>query len=596
MAQNDILAKVSVIINAQTAALGKDLKGATSKIDSFTGEVKKLGAVIGGAFAIQQVADFTLEVVKLSGEAKGVKAAFDRLPDSIKVLEDLKKATGGTVSELDLMKRTVQAANFGISLNALPKLLEFATLRAQQTGQSVDYLVDSIVTGIGRKSPLILDNLGISAVALKEKLGDVSTAAASVGQVADAVGAIAGESLQNMAGFSQNASTSLQQLTAEWVNFKVALGDAANGTGVIGTSIKILTDLITNLTDVLKGVSDGPASLKEALGLSSGSESVKKELNATVVAFKALNDFALKYYNGDVKKAQESFLNNQYKEILNLQIQKANLDELREISGDQYKESYDNINLQIKVRKDIIAAIKEQTTAVKTLQDVEQQVRKAPKPVVFPVEFNLNYDNLDYLLKEKELPTITIDIEIPEESTAAADLMVDNLKRIKDEAENLRVELNNIIESSIEQGIYGIADAFGQLATSADGVTAFKNALLSTFGDLLQNLGKIAIQTGIGVEAIKKALTSLNGGIAIAAGAALVALGAAVKSRVRNLGSSSGGGSSSISSSATRSSSYISKTAQNSTSPIPSFQIKGQDLWVVFNNFAKANKYTTAGG
>src|SRR5690606_14702252 len=98
--------------------------------------------------------------------------------------------------ELNLMKRAVQGSNFDISLQSLPKLLEFAAVRAQQTGQSVDYLVDSIVTGIGRKSPLILDNLGISASQLREEMNGVSLASASVGEVAEAVGRIAGTNLE----------------------------------------------------------------------------------------------------------------------------------------------------------------------------------------------------------------------------------------------------------------------------------------------------------------------------------------------------------------------------------------------------------------
>ena len=154
------------------------------------------------AFGAKELASAAIELSRISGEAEGVKNAFDRLPKSVQLMTDLKAATGGTVSELELMKRAVQASNFDISLEALPKLLEFATLRAQQTGQSVDYLVDSIVMGIGRKSKLILDNLGISAVALGAKLHGVSAEASSVGEVARAVGEIAQESLANMAGFA----------------------------------------------------------------------------------------------------------------------------------------------------------------------------------------------------------------------------------------------------------------------------------------------------------------------------------------------------------------------------------------------------------
>ena len=163
-----VLAKMAVEISANAANFTKQLQTTQGKLNSFTSGLSNMAKTIGIAFGVQQIAGFAFEIAKLAGEAEGVKAAFDKLPNSTALMIQLKEATAGTVSELELMKRTVQATNFGIELEALPKLLEFAAIRAQQTGQSVDYLVDSIVTGIGRKSPLILDNLGISAVALKE--------------------------------------------------------------------------------------------------------------------------------------------------------------------------------------------------------------------------------------------------------------------------------------------------------------------------------------------------------------------------------------------------------------------------------------------
>lgn len=229
MAGESVLAKMAVEIVGNTAQFAKSMSAAQKDLKGFTDGAKNIASTLSGAFAAREVASFAFEVSKLAGEAEGVRKAFDKLPNSIGLMNDLKRATSGTVSELDLMKRSVQAANFGISLQALPKLLEFAAVRAQQTGQSVDYLVDSIVTGIGRKSPLILDNLGISAVALKEKMGDVSLATADVGTVAEAVGKIATEQLATMGSMVDTNATKTQRLTASWTNFKVALGDAANG-------------------------------------------------------------------------------------------------------------------------------------------------------------------------------------------------------------------------------------------------------------------------------------------------------------------------------------------------------------------------------
>jgi hypothetical protein len=248
MAGNSVLAKMSVLITAQTAEFGKALGKTEQQLKGFTKNIEGLATTMGLAFGVREVTQFAFEVSKLAGEADGVSAAFKKLPENQKLMEQLKLATGDTVSELELMKRTVQATNFGISLGALPKLLEFATVRAQQTGQSVDYLVDSIVTGIGRKSPLILDNLGISATALKGKLNGVSLEAAGVGKVAEAVGAIAEEELKKMGGASQNAATDIQKLNASWENFKVSLGRGLNASGALAGSLEFLTDLLRDFS------------------------------------------------------------------------------------------------------------------------------------------------------------------------------------------------------------------------------------------------------------------------------------------------------------------------------------------------------------
>lgn len=241
---NAILAKMAVEISANNAKFGAALSKSQRDLSGFTQSITRMAGALGAAFGVREIARFRLEVSKLAGQAEAVGIAFDRLPNSVRLMSELSKATGGTVSQLELMKRAVQASNFDISLEALPRLLEFATIRAQQTGQSVDYLVDSIVTGIGRKSKLILDNLGISAVQLDKALGGVSIAAADVGQVAEAVGKIASENLKNMAAFSENADVKIQRLSASWDDLKVAIGAAANNSDVLVTSLNVATKLL----------------------------------------------------------------------------------------------------------------------------------------------------------------------------------------------------------------------------------------------------------------------------------------------------------------------------------------------------------------
>lgn len=209
-----------------------ELRKTNNTLSNWAGGVQKSVLGLAGAFSALALGRFVMDVSRLAGEAEGVNAAFMKLENSAKLMQDLKKATGGTVSELELMKRSVMASNFDISLKALPQLLEFATLRARQTGQSVDYLVDSIVTGIGRKSKLILDNLGISAVQLTEALGGASAASSTIGEVAEAVGKIASENLVKMGKLTDDAAVRADRLAASWANLKVQLGTAANYSGL----------------------------------------------------------------------------------------------------------------------------------------------------------------------------------------------------------------------------------------------------------------------------------------------------------------------------------------------------------------------------
>lgn len=124
----------------------------------------KLAGLLGQQAS--KLKDFALESaragVEMAEQADGVTKAFNAM-DNPNLLDNLRKATKGTVNDVQLMTAAVQANDFRIPLEDLGKYLEFAQLKAQQTGQSVDYMTNSIVTGLGRKSPLILDNLGISA-------------------------------------------------------------------------------------------------------------------------------------------------------------------------------------------------------------------------------------------------------------------------------------------------------------------------------------------------------------------------------------------------------------------------------------------------
>lgn len=77
------------------------------------------------------------------------------------LLTDLRSATKGLVDDLSLALSANRALALGLQKADLPALFEVAAARARIMGISVTQATNDIVTGIGRASPLILDNLGI---------------------------------------------------------------------------------------------------------------------------------------------------------------------------------------------------------------------------------------------------------------------------------------------------------------------------------------------------------------------------------------------------------------------------------------------------
>jgi hypothetical protein len=202
---------------AETDNLGK-------KVKQVDGSFSQLGKTIGAAFAVEKLRQFVTESVKAAAAAEGIEAAFNRIaPEG--TLERLRQATKNTVSDVQLMTAAVKANNFQLPLQNLPKFFEFAQKRARETGESVDYLVESIVLGIGRKSPLILDNLGISAVRLREKFKGISEEQVDVAAVSQAVEDIVTEEMQKMGSSALTTADKIAQWGSAFDNAKVKAGE-----------------------------------------------------------------------------------------------------------------------------------------------------------------------------------------------------------------------------------------------------------------------------------------------------------------------------------------------------------------------------------
>ena len=108
---------------------------------------------------------------RLMDSGEQLAASYGQSMDTI--ISKVREASLGTVSDMDIIASANKAMMLGVGGNAeqLANLMEIAALRGRAMGISTSQAFDDMARGIGRMSPMILDNLGIILDA-KKTYGD----------------------------------------------------------------------------------------------------------------------------------------------------------------------------------------------------------------------------------------------------------------------------------------------------------------------------------------------------------------------------------------------------------------------------------------
>lgn len=216
--------------------------------------MNKIGFAITNFFGLEQgisgiiskVTSLAQESMEVAKQAEGIEIAFQRI-NKPGLLENLRKETHNTVNDMQLMQQAVKFANFDLPVEQLGKLLAFAQQQAKDTGESLDYMVNSLVDGMTRQSPKILDNLGLSAQKIKEK-------SAETGDFVQGVIAIIQERMEKTGDYVETAADRAAKANAGMVNAQMELGKQlspirAQMAGIFG---KAKLGMIETITWILK--------------------------------------------------------------------------------------------------------------------------------------------------------------------------------------------------------------------------------------------------------------------------------------------------------------------------------------------------------
>lgn len=175
-------------------------------------------------------------------------------------LERAQAATGGIISKQALVEGASLLKSFGVDLSDFDRIAEQVAKTSVTTGQSTEFLLDSIARGVARGSPKILDNLGI-IVSIKDanveyaKSLDRTVESLTAAEKQTALMSAVLEQLEENntdVALTDSRSAAINKLGVAWEDAKLAVGGfVAEGLVAVLTAGDAATDALAGLNKAL---------------------------------------------------------------------------------------------------------------------------------------------------------------------------------------------------------------------------------------------------------------------------------------------------------------------------------------------------------
>ena len=319
----DIVARLVDKVSAKMDKIEKDTATSAGKQAKSWDRVNTAVSAI----AFDRIADGLTELGDRADSVTKIRTSFDNLTASAGLagdvlLDKVRAASQGLVTDFDLMASANQALTLGLvqSEEEFAALAESAIALGQAAGRTAKESIDDLVTGLGRQSTEVLDNLGIIL-----KADDAyQTYAASIGKAAKdltdaekktafmAVGLErAGEAAQRVGGINVTAADQLTQFRNSMQNIIDSASDSlgplatvGGGAADVASKAALIATAAPGAIDGLKGMAGasklmslsflGPAGLIAAFGLLIAAivnaQGKLKDLQDRMASFSALTE------------------------------------------------------------------------------------------------------------------------------------------------------------------------------------------------------------------------------------------------------------------------------------------------------------------
>ena len=247
-------------LNQKLNQTEQSTKGWLGKLGGFMS--KSLSFAIGGGMlqmatkAFQGIKNQMGDIIQGGMGIETLGKAFENTADKIGVsasdmLGDLQKASGGMIENADLMKQLNSAYSLvgtGFA-KEMPNMLEGLRKISAATGEDMDYLMTSLVKGVGRLQPLIVDNLGIQVPLSEayEKWAKANGMAVSEMTKAQQQTAYTEAIMEKLAEVTEGMPDTLGSAQQKWEALKTTMGNFKTEIGA--ALLPVIVPMISALRD-----------------------------------------------------------------------------------------------------------------------------------------------------------------------------------------------------------------------------------------------------------------------------------------------------------------------------------------------------------
>lgn len=300
------VSRLAILIDARNnaskelQAVGRDAEGLSK---NFSGLAKGAG-VVAVALGALKAGEAAFAMGRASAESARLADSFVTLAkaaggSSQQMLAAMREASKGMIDDTSLIGAANRAMLLGVADTSgeMATLLEIAGARAKAMGLTTQQAFGDLVTGLGRMSPMILDNLGITIDAAgayeryaesigrsAESLDDAEKKQALVNEVIRTSSTL----LEENAGKGRDLAGSFERMDASIANAKDALGALFSpAAAAIAEGIADATDKATGAMMAMAGITDPFVAINDSMRLFSmllGNANSNTEMGRAAIA------------------------------------------------------------------------------------------------------------------------------------------------------------------------------------------------------------------------------------------------------------------------------------------------------------------------